>query len=199
MSKKYNVITLCGSTKFKDTYIEVAKQLTLAGNIVLSSNLFGHSGDYEAFDTGKEDMLAEMHRQKIDMSDEVYILNVNGYLGANTKREILYAISQKKKITYLVTCDTCAKFAGGGDFDLCCSEIHDPSKNPFGHLCYEDTPACEKYVPKSGIKEDKTEKYSKEEFVKKFCRTCGSQRCEGIGTDWFEGCVHKDKLEEIIL
>ena len=42
-------------------------------------------------------------------------------------------------------------------------------------------------------------KLNAEEFYQKYCLNCGSQRCEGIGTDWFEGCVHKDKLEEIIL
>lgn len=35
---------------------------------------------------------------------------------------------------------------------------------------------------------------SKEEFIKKYCQCCGSQRCEGIGTEWFEGCQHKDEL-----
>lgn len=37
---------------------------------------------------------------------------------------------------------------------------------------------------------------TKAEYIEKYCRHCGSQRCEGIGTDWFEGCQHKDELTE---
>ena len=45
MVGKYKVITLCGSTRFKDTFMEAQKRLTLAGNIVISVGLFGYSGD----------------------------------------------------------------------------------------------------------------------------------------------------------
>ena len=47
MVRNYKVITLCGSTRFKDAFIEVQKQLTLQGNIVISVSLFGHSRDEE--------------------------------------------------------------------------------------------------------------------------------------------------------
>ena len=47
---KYPVITLCGSTKFKDEFMKVQKQLTLKGHIVLTLGLFGHSGDIKGFD-----------------------------------------------------------------------------------------------------------------------------------------------------
>ena len=42
-----------------------------------------------------------MHRQKIDLSDEIYVINVNGYIGESTKSEIEYAISNGKKVKYL--------------------------------------------------------------------------------------------------
>ena len=42
---KYPVITLCGSTRFKDQFVEAQKRLTLEGNIVISVGLLGHSGD----------------------------------------------------------------------------------------------------------------------------------------------------------
>ena len=45
MVGKYKVITLCGSTRFGDAFIEEQKRLTLGGNIVISVGLFGHSGD----------------------------------------------------------------------------------------------------------------------------------------------------------
>ena len=51
MQGKYKVITLCGSTRFKDEFIKAQKDLTLAGNIVISVGLFGHSGDNEVWRT----------------------------------------------------------------------------------------------------------------------------------------------------
>ena len=51
--KKYKVITLCGSTRFKDAFIEAQKRLTLEGNIVISVGLFGHSGDNEVWENSQ--------------------------------------------------------------------------------------------------------------------------------------------------
>ena len=56
MVGKYKVITLCGSTKFKDAYLRVQKDLTLQGNIVISVGLFGHSGDDEVWTEGTKAM-----------------------------------------------------------------------------------------------------------------------------------------------
>ena len=50
MVKNYKVITLCGSTRFKDEFLNVQKKLTLEGNIVISVGLFGHSGDNEVWE-----------------------------------------------------------------------------------------------------------------------------------------------------
>ena len=50
MERKYKVITLCGSTRFKDEFLAVQKKLTLEGNIVISVGLFGHSGDNEVWE-----------------------------------------------------------------------------------------------------------------------------------------------------
>ena len=71
MVGKYKVITLCGSTGFKDAFLTAQKHLTLAGNIVISVGLFGHSGDGEAMDTATKAMLDDMHKRKIDMADEI--------------------------------------------------------------------------------------------------------------------------------
>lgn len=101
MNKKYSVITLCGSTKFKDDFIAVQKQLTLEGKIVLSLGLFGHSGDNEIFNDGVKAMMDDMHRQRIDMSDEIFVINKGGYIGSSTKSEIEYATANGKKISYL--------------------------------------------------------------------------------------------------
>lgn len=91
MVGNYRVITLCGSTRFKDEFMEAQKHLTLEGNIVISVGLFGHSGDDEAWNEGTKEMLDDMHKRKIDMADEIYVINVGGYIGTSTKSEIEYA------------------------------------------------------------------------------------------------------------
>lgn len=101
MIGKYKVITLCGSTKFKDEFIRVQKELTLKGNIVISVGLFGHSGDSEAMDANTKTMLDDMHKRKIDMADEIFVINVDGYIGSSTKSEIEYAIKNGKTVKYL--------------------------------------------------------------------------------------------------
>ena len=108
MNKKYKVITLCGSTRFKEDFMDVQKKLTLDGNIVISVGLFGHSGDNEVWDGMDEGtlsktklMLDDMHKRKIDMADEIFVINKNGYIGDSTKSEIEYAIKMGKKVNYL--------------------------------------------------------------------------------------------------
>ena len=101
MVGKYKVITLCGSTKFKDEFLAAQKRLTLEGNIVISVGLFGHSGDDEVWTEGTKAMLDDMHKRKIDMADEVFVINVGGYIGESTKSEIEYAMSQGIGIRFL--------------------------------------------------------------------------------------------------
>ena len=101
MIDKYPVITLCGSTRFKDQFLEAQKRLTLAGNIVISVGLFGHSGDDEVWTEGTKERLDDMHKRKIDMADGIYVINVGGYIGQSTRSEIEYARSQGKSVEFL--------------------------------------------------------------------------------------------------
>ena len=101
MVGKYKVITLCGSTRFKDAFIEAQKQLTLEGNIVISVGLFGHSGDEEVWAEDTKEMLDDMHKRKIDMADEIFVINVGGYIGSSTKSEIECATAIGKNGRYL--------------------------------------------------------------------------------------------------
>ena len=101
MVGRFKVITLCGSTRFKDAFLETQKRLTLEGNIVISVGLFGHSGDDEVWKEGTKEMLDNMHKCKIDMSDGIYIINVGGYIGESTRSEIDYAIRNGKTVEYL--------------------------------------------------------------------------------------------------
>lgn len=96
----YKVITLCGSTKFKDVFIEQQKRLTLEGYIVVSVGLFGHSGDNEVWSEGIKEMLDDMHKRKIDMADEIFVIDVNKYIGESTASEIKYADDNSKEIKY---------------------------------------------------------------------------------------------------
>ena len=112
MKNKYKVITLCGSTRFKNEFMRVQKELTLKGNIVISVGLFGHSGDNEVWEnmdegtfTRTKEMLDDMHKRKIDMADEIFVINVGGYIGESTKSEIEYAIKNNKKVNYLEDID----------------------------------------------------------------------------------------------
>ena len=102
MVGKFKVITLCGSTRFKDEFMQAQKRLTLEGNIVLSVGLFGHSGDDEVWNEGIKEMLDDMHKRKIDMADEIYVINVGGYIGSSTRSEIEYAERTGKIIKFLV-------------------------------------------------------------------------------------------------
>ena len=108
MIGNYKIVTLCGSTKFKKEFLEIQKKLTLLGYIVISVGLFGHSGDNEVWEnmdegtlTKTKEMLDDMHKRKIDMADEIFVINVGGYIGDSTKSEIEYAKSTNKKVNFL--------------------------------------------------------------------------------------------------
>ncbi len=109
----YKVITLCGSTRFKDAFLEAQKRLTLAGNIVISVGLFGHAGDGAVWENADEGtltrtkaMLDDMHKRKIDMADEIFVINVGGYIGESTRSEIEYARRTGKGVVFLE--DSCS-------------------------------------------------------------------------------------------
>ena len=80
MVGRYPVITLCGSTRFKDAFLEAQKRLTLEGT---------------------KEMLDDMHKRKIDMADAIYVVNVGGYVGESTRSEIEYARRNGKRVEYL--------------------------------------------------------------------------------------------------
>lgn len=97
----YPIITLCGSTRFKDDFLRVQKELTLQGYIVISVGLFGHSGDEEAWEEGTKEMLDNMHKRKIDLAQAIYVINRDGYIGGSTRSEIEYAKAAGKEIFYM--------------------------------------------------------------------------------------------------
>jgi len=108
MVEKYTVITLCGSTRFRKEFETAQKQLTLQGCIVISVGLFRHTGDSEVWENMDEGtktqtkmMLDDMHKSKIDMADEIYVINPGGYIGESTWSEICYTSMLEKNIRYM--------------------------------------------------------------------------------------------------
>ena len=99
MIGNYKVITLCGSTRFKEDFERVNRELTLSGNIVISVGCFGHSGD--VFSDEQKIMLDDIHKRKIDMADAIYVINKDGYIGSSTRSEIQYALRLGKRIIYM--------------------------------------------------------------------------------------------------
>lgn len=109
---KPKVICLCGSTKFKDAFTRAQLEETLKGKVVLTigcsmksdQEIFGHMSPEELITTKRA--LDQLHFRKIELADEVLILNVNGYIGISTCDELNYARALNKTIYFLETpCD----------------------------------------------------------------------------------------------
>lgn len=96
----YKIITLCGSTKFKDEFLRQQKRLTLEGNIVLSVGFFEITED-DKIDDNKLKLIKDIHLKKIDLADEIFVINKNGYIGSSTRAEIEYATKNGKVVNYL--------------------------------------------------------------------------------------------------
>ena len=124
MINGFKVITLCGSTRFKNEFLEAQKRLTLEGNVVITVGLFGHSGDDVVWTEGVKDMLDRQHLAKIDLADEIFVINVGGYIGDSTRREIAYAEYKGKSITYLESCRKPSLY----DNYAALSELHDAGR-----------------------------------------------------------------------
>ena len=154
MIGKYKIITLCGSTKFKDDFMRVQKELSLQGNIVISVGLFGHSGDNEVWENMSEGeltktkiMLDDMHKRKIDMADEIMVIDVDDYIGESTEREIEYAKSQGKFIYFYNHPEAYYDDIGG---------FHDSGMgwNPNGNWCGECSKSTCRECPNIKSKEE---------------------------------------------
>lgn len=97
------IVCLCGSTRFADKFFEIGWELTLEDKIVLSIGVVKHAEHHGAEVLGQDvaDRLDELHLRKIDLADEVWILNVGGYIGSSTAKEIRYAHQTRKPLRFL--------------------------------------------------------------------------------------------------
>ena len=100
------VVCLCGSTRFWEAFRDHGLRLTLEGKIVLSigiaapdSMTFAHASDDEG--VAIKIRLDDLHKRKIDLADEVFVLNVGGYIGESTKSEVAYALATNKEVKWL--------------------------------------------------------------------------------------------------
>lgn len=100
MDKKSKIITICGSMKFEKQILSTAMKLELDGNCVLMP-VFSSDKNKDDFTLKEVETLGKMHRVKIDLSDAIFVVNVNGYIGSSTKSEIEYAKANNKEIMFL--------------------------------------------------------------------------------------------------
>ena len=88
------VVTICGSMKFKDKMMEVARDLEIKNKYVVIQCVYSN----DRFNEEEQVLLADLHYKKIDISDAIYVVNVDGYIGTSTKKEIKYAKLLNKEI-----------------------------------------------------------------------------------------------------
>lgn len=88
------VVTICGSMKFKDKMMEVARDLEIKNKYVVIQCVYSN----DKFNEEEQVLLADLHYKKIDISDAIYVVNVDGYIGTSTKKEIKYAKLLNKEI-----------------------------------------------------------------------------------------------------
>ena len=95
-----HIITLCGSTSFKKEFEEAARELSLKGSIILTVSFFTHFDNIKITPEQKI-MLDNLHFRKISISDEIFVLNKEGYIGYSTGNEIAFAESRGIPVRYL--------------------------------------------------------------------------------------------------
>ncbi len=96
---KRQIVTLSGSTRFKDQFREVEKKLTTDGVVVLPPAFYGKSEGIE-YSPEMAKHLWDLHLYKIDISDGIFVIDVGGYIGDSTKKEIEYAEEKGKDVRY---------------------------------------------------------------------------------------------------
>lgn len=96
---KRKVVTICGSMRFWDKIQEMSERLELENGYVV----LGVTPSVSGRELTERDisLLAELHRDKIDLSDAIFVVNVGGYIGESVKSEIEYAKENSKEILYL--------------------------------------------------------------------------------------------------
>lgn len=95
------IICLCGSTKFKKEFEEANLRESLKGHIVLTVSCFNHADQVGLTEEQKKNV-DQLHFRKIELADEILVINPSGYIGESTRNEIEYASKLNKKIRFLL-------------------------------------------------------------------------------------------------
>lgn len=114
MKTRPTIVCLCGSTRFYEAFQRANYEETMAGRIVLTVGFYRpspesagerqrheHHGENIGCTPEQKIALDVLHKQKIDMADEILVLNVGGYIGDSTRSEIEHAIATGKPVRYL--------------------------------------------------------------------------------------------------
>ena len=101
----YKIITLCGSTKFKYSFEKLNCILTLNNKIIIQPGCFMHHDKINITNEQKIN-LDVLHKEKIKMSDCIFVVNYNNYIGDSTKSEIEYTNELNKPVYYMFDCNT---------------------------------------------------------------------------------------------
>lgn len=91
------IVTICGSMKFKDKMMAIAKDLEVKNKYVVIQCVYSN----DIFTEEEETILGDLHYNKIEISDAIYVVNVNGYIGDSTNKDIEYAKKLSKEVMYL--------------------------------------------------------------------------------------------------
>lgn len=97
---RVKVIAICGSLKFEADIKYWAEKLTLEGNCVLSI-IYPTKTDVNNYTAEQRESFSKAHRKRIDLSDAIFVVNKNGYIGNSTQSEIEYAQKQGKEVIFL--------------------------------------------------------------------------------------------------
>lgn len=91
------IVTICGSMKFKDKMMDIAKDLEIKNKYIVIQCIYSN----DKFSEEEQLILANLHYEKIDISDAIYVVNVNGYIGNQTRKEIEDAKKTGKEVIFL--------------------------------------------------------------------------------------------------
>ncbi len=96
---KMKIITVCGSMRFKQKMMEISEKLELEGNCILTPIILPDSRE-KSYTKEQEEILDKAHKERIKLSDAIFVVNVDNYIGISTKSEIEFAKSLGKEVLY---------------------------------------------------------------------------------------------------
>lgn len=103
MQEACEMVCICGSMRFYDEMMHQAQLATLEGYVVVMPHINVSSYDMPKSKLDElKSKLDKLHLKKIDLSSSVLVVNVGGYIGESTRKEIDYARSLGKRVGYLV-------------------------------------------------------------------------------------------------